>query len=158
MIEMIPNPYILGGAALALVMALGAGWLLGYDTGLQKHYEFKAQVEEQQHALEKENRELRQLSESVTRDVSIAWDRALRADRRVRVRMPTNCDSTGLRPIPSTTGITPKLPVEEPRFGPSGDVTVAIEECQQRLETAITDAAWIEHVKVWADQQSRIGK
>lgn len=158
---MIPNPYLIGGAAIALVMALGAGWLWGYDTGLQKHYEFKSKVEAQHELLAQENRKLAEVSERITLDISNAWSSALAYRERhplVRVLPRPDCDTTGLRPIPSTPGITPKLPVEEPRFSPGGDVTVAVEECRQRLETAITDAAWIEHVKVWADNQSRIGK
>lgn len=142
------------------VVAVVAGFAAGYVTMAEEHYLYKSTIEAQQNELREENEKQRLVRERIDKDTANGWAAAvdyLRKHPRI-VRVQSNCDSAGLRPIPSTTGITPKLPEQEPRFGSTGDVTVAVEECQQRLETAITDAAWIEHVKVWADNQSRIGK
>lgn len=160
---MIPNPYILGGAALALIVALGAGWLWGYDTGLQNHYEFKAKVEEQQHALAKENRELRFISESITRDVSVAWDRALRADRRVRVRVlppvRTACDPAGLRPSgTASTGLAATAAQSGLYPGRDEAGTVSVEQCEVLANQGIVAGAQALHLIDYAIRQHEARK
>ena len=71
-------------------------------------------------------------------------------DGRVRVVTPVCPDSVPA--IPGAAGESGKSHVEEHR--PGAEVDVA--ECEARLNAAVLDAAWIEHVKQWVRKQGAI--
>ena len=69
-------------------------------------------------------------------------------DGRVRVVFPVCPDSVSA--VPGAAGESVESHVSEHRLGAEVDVA----ECEARLNAAVLDAAWIEHVKLWVKKQA----
>ena len=145
-------PYL----AIAVFAALAAtfGWL--YKGEVDAHAAFVAHVQQQAESVRLANLEEISRLESVGRDSSASWAAALAAARNrplVRV-LPANCRAGGLSATASPAGLVAQSPQWQPGLGAARDV--AAEECETRLNAAIIDAAWIEHVKAYTDAQAGV--
>lgn len=121
---------------------------------IHEYVQYKADVSAQQQILKDQTDRARSESERVATETAAGWSAAMDYLRRhpVTVRVPTDCNSSGLRPIPGTTGQFTQPRIEEP--GPRTEIDIA--ECESRINAAVEDAAWIEHVKAWVKQQHEI--
>jgi hypothetical protein len=86
------------------------------------------------------------------------WESA-RADlaaRPVRVRVQyNNCSTGGLPPTPVTPG---KPDAEAPQLRPNTEISLTIQECENRVANAVVDAAQLVHLQHFLINQHEAGK
>ena len=155
------NPYTVGLAALTLIASFGLGYLQGKEHGLVQYYELRANVETQTAKLQADADQARADSERITADVSDAWSNALdyyRNNPRIVRLQPTTCSNqASLRPIPSTSGITPTATTQS-GLDTAADaaLTITIQQCEQIADNAVQDAAQLIHLQHWVQQQHEV--
>ena len=106
---------------------------------------------------ERDAKHLRAEQERVTRDVSVAWADALAYSREhpvVRV-LPARCDSRQGTTLPAT-GLKPDVPTAEPGLGRG--ISIAVEDCEARLNNAAQDAAQVLMLQRWITQQHELSR
>lgn len=149
--------YKIALVAILLAISAAAGYMKGYDHANEKYLAFKADVQAQYAILEADAAKARLESEQVTADVSRSWASALdwyrKHPRIVRVRTPASCGATDLRPVPTSTGLTPPTGAES-ALGTTVDT--AVEQCEDLLNRAVMDAAQLTHLQEWVRKQSEI--
>lgn len=141
---MIPLPYTLAAAGIALV----ASFFLGYNYGLEKYYDLKSAVAQEQNRAAAE-------SERVTGEIAKGWANSLAWHRNnpriVRVR-----DNCGVQ-VPGTPGGIDGRPPHQ-RLGAGGDATLTASQCETRLNDALGDAAQLMALQAWIKQQNQVTK
>ena len=158
MIDFIPTPYKLIGLAIGAAIIFALGYLKGHDSANEKHIAYKTEVAAQQAILEANAEKARVDTQRLAADTAAGWSAAVdywrnRSGRVVRVQPPAGCDQTGLRPLPSTTGLTPPTG-SELELGAA--VSVAVEQCEALLNKAVMDAAMLTHLQEWVKQQHEV--
>ena len=144
----------------ALIVALSLSnvvFIKLYGSVHREYSKFQAEVVAAQEQAERDAEHLRAEQERVTRDVSVAWADALAYSREhpvVRV-LPARCDSRQGTPLPAT-GLKPDVATAEPRLGRS--ISIAVEDCEARLNNAAQDAAMLLELQNWIRQQHEVSK
>lgn len=143
-------PDIRTAAAVVILLSAVGNYLLfnAWQGAKDELTNFKSAVAEEQ-------KRAAAVSEQINSDVAAGWAAAVAWHRDhpkfVRVQSP-NCPL----PVPG-----PPTGVEGLQIGQSGlgaPRTVTIEECESRVNSAVKDAAYIEHVKAWAKKQHEATK
>jgi hypothetical protein len=119
-----------------------------------EYAQFRTDVETQSALLKAEAERAKAESERISADAAKAWA-AVRANRRGTfiVRVPANCDSSGLRSVPAAAPGTDAPAVES---GVGATRTVTAEQCQAIANNAIYDAAQVRHLQEWARKQHEV--
>ncbi len=160
------NPWLIGGAAIALLAVGAVAYTKGYTSGVDSLADDLTLCETNlstikgaQDALAKENAAIQRRSNDIVKDVSLAWDAALRAGGRpVTYRVRNACPSgAGEVHVPNAAGQPANSP-EESRFGASGDVALTVEQINTRLNNAEQDAAQLAHLIQFINQQKELRK
>lgn len=159
------NPWLIAGAAMALLVAGGVGYTKGYLSGVDSLTDDLVAcnttlntVKEQQHALAKANDDLRKQSDAVTAERDLAWsaarDRAAVAPRVIRVR-DAACSSDGKVHVSQPATGTDEA-ASGVRVGETGVVTLTLEEVNARINASELAYAQLAHLVAWVEDQERI--
>ena len=157
----LPSPYMLLAAGIAIAVSFGLGYWKGYGNGISKYYEFKANVEQAQESLriEHERRVLemgRINTEALSRWKQAAADLdALRSRGPIIRVQPAKCPGGAVSAIPQpATGAS--ATAEESRPDPA--LTLTVEQCEARINVAIDDAVRFMHLQAWVLKQVEASK
>jgi hypothetical protein len=159
MINLIPLPYKLAAAGVAVIAAGAYGFSLGWAWNADDLTECESTVEsvrEISHALEVKNEAIRLEAERVTADVSQRWSAALdhaRANPRI-VRVQDHSCPGGVPAFPgSTAGLNAANGIAALS---ATEITAA--ECETQLNMGYRDASKHEFLMDWIKQQQGVGQ
>lgn len=141
-----------------LVCTHSAAYFYGREAAQESYNEYKREVAIAMEKVQAENDQKRRASERILADTVDGWAAAVGVLRArdsvatpvVRVRRPTDCGQPTMPAVPETTSGTLGLQTGEPGSGSAR--TIAVEECEARLNGSILDAIWIERVKALTNQ------
>lgn len=115
---------------------------------------FRADVLAQQQALAAEAAREKEESDRITRESNAGWAAAVdywRSRGGVTVRVPTRGGPAAVRPVPAATEGVDAPPAQQ---GPGTVIDVA--ECQDRLNSAVQDAAQLMWLQDWTEKQHEV--
>jgi hypothetical protein len=147
----LPSPtMIMAGVIIALSLSNVILFKL-YRSEVNEYAQFKVDVSAQQVALAREAERAKAESERINAD-TVAGLRAslerLRAGAgRIVVRVPTDCGTTGLRPVPTSTSGLDAATVER---------EVSAQQCEAIANNAVFDASQMMWLQDWARKQSEV--
>ncbi len=151
------SPYSYLAGIAVLLASHGYVYYKGYSHEHDKLVTYTAQVSLAQAQIEADiQRRLRE-SAAVNSDIATRLDVALRDLRKhpaVRVQR-TDCNTRGLSPVPTTTGLAPQTPVVDPVDTAK---LITAEECEKYLEDGIEDAvkyAWLQDFVIRQHEASK---
>lgn len=160
------NPWLIGGAAVVLILVGAMGYGKGYTSGVDSLADDLTTcnttlntIKGEQHALAEENAAIQRRSDRLVKDVSVAWDAALHAGHRpvsYRVR-DRDCSGAGTVQVPGAPG-QPDAATAKPEVDQAGTVALTVAEINERLNTYEHDAAQLAHLIRFIEQQKAIHK
>jgi len=147
-----PYTYIAGIVVLAIYTVF-IYWK-GYQHANSEYVKYKAEVSLASAQAEADIQRRLRLSDQVTADIKSDLATALAANRRRTVRVQSDCNTRGLSPVSSSSGLSVKAPVAD-----SADTGIVLtaDQCAEKLGDGIEDAvrfAWLIH---WVQEQHMIG-
>lgn len=145
----LPNPYMIMGAAAVVVVAFGLGYWKGWSSGMENYYEFKSQVEaaNEQIRIDTEKK-LDELAE-LQRVTEANWRIALDTLRNRPIRVRNNCGTGEMPSIPTPTGRPDEAPAQ---------LVISTGECETVANNAVFDAAQVLHLQAFIKQQHEVTK
>ena len=132
---MIPNPYIILGAALAIIAAFGSGYYKGYSAEHERFLAFQEQVKSVAKVQEAKNESIAKQAELVTDGVKNEYEAKLAALRSYyykRVQLPS-ANSGNVSSIPDASA-TANGSTSDPDF---------VRQCAETTAQLVSLQAWI---------------
>jgi hypothetical protein len=160
MLNLIPLPYKVAVAAVAVIAAGAWGFVLGVAWNADDLADCNAvidRVKEESYALEKQNERIRKDNDRVNRETSDAWAAAVdwhRSNPRI-VRVRQDCGGAGGMPglshaPQSTDGLRPG--------SAEGGLSISFSQCEQIANDSLLDYEWIVLMKKFVTEQAKAGK
>jgi hypothetical protein len=158
MINLIPLPYKLAAAGVAVIAAGAYGFSLGWAWNADDLTECESTVEsvrEISHALEVKNEAIRLEAERVTADVSQRWSAALdhaRANPRI-VRVHQDCGGAGGMP-----GLSATASGNAGLQASGGETWLTANQCERLASDSMIDREWIDLAQEFMARQHEASK
>ena len=141
----LPNPYFLLAAGIAIAVSFGLGYWRGWQSGMENYYEFKADVEQAQESIRLDTERKMAAALQINERATAGWKSALvELDRAGRIRVqPVRCPAI-MPTVPAATSRTDGPAVE---YRPDPLDSITIEQCEIRVNNAVRDAVQVVHLQ-----------